>query len=202
MAEWRNGIRTALVDRYGFTADNVRLFVDETVKTGEQGTAQNVRSALGTLRKQLTADDLLLIVFLGHGTFDGTVAKFNLIGPDLSAAEWGTLFNGLPGRLVVVNTTEASFPFLERLSAANRIVITATHSAAEMPQCFPSISRRLFKERRPISTKTVARPSSKCSAPSAWLSNSTTNSVDNWPPSTRSSMTMVMAWAASRGARS
>ena len=50
MAEWRNGIRTALVDRYGFTADNVRLFVDETVKTGEQGTAQNVRSALGTLR--------------------------------------------------------------------------------------------------------------------------------------------------------
>ena len=111
MAEWRNGIRTALVDRYGFTADNVRLFVDETVKTGEQGTAQNVRSALGTLRKQLTADDLLLIVFLGHGTFDGTVAKFNLIGPDLSAAEWGTLFNGLPGRLVVVNTTEASFHF-------------------------------------------------------------------------------------------
>ena len=131
MAEWRSGIRSALVDRYGFAPDNVRIFVDETVKTGEQGSAQNVRTALAAVRKQLVADDLLLIVFLGHGTFDGEAAKFNLIGPDLTAAEWSTLLKGLPGRLVVVNTTEASFPFLERLSAANRIVITATHSAAQ-----------------------------------------------------------------------
>src|SRR6476660_7943927 len=29
----------------------------------------------------------LWIVFLGHGTFDGHAAKFNLRGPDISAAE-------------------------------------------------------------------------------------------------------------------
>lgn len=131
MAEWRNGIRSALVDRYGFAADNVRLLVDETVKTGEQGSAQNARSAMAALRKQLTREDLLLIVFLGHGTYDGDVAKFNLVGPDLTAQDWSALLNDLPGRLVVVNTTEASFPFLERLSAPNRIVITATDSAAQ-----------------------------------------------------------------------
>jgi len=131
MAEWRNGIRAALVDRYGFTADKVRMLVDETVKTGEQATAQNVRSTLAALRKQLTAEDVLIIVLLGHGTYDGDIAKFNLVGPDLTAAEWSTLLNGLPGQLVVVNTTEASFPFLQPLSGANRIIITATESAAQ-----------------------------------------------------------------------
>lgn len=131
MAEWRSTLRTALVDRYGFVADNVRVFVDETAKTGEPATAHNLRSAVAALRKQLTRDDFLLIVLFGHGTYDGEVAKFNLVGPDLSAAEWNTLLNGLPGRLVIVNTTAASFPFLERLSAPNRIVITATDSAAQ-----------------------------------------------------------------------
>lgn len=131
MAEWRNTLRAALVDRYGFAADNVRVLVDETVKTGDQGTAQNVRTGLSALRKQLTRDDLLLVVLLGHGTYDGDVAKFNLVGPDLTAADWNTLLNGVPARLVLVNTTAASFPFLEKLSGPNRIVITATDSAAQ-----------------------------------------------------------------------
>ena len=131
MAEWRNTLRSALVDRYGFSADNVSIFVDETVKTGVPGTAQNLRTAVATLRKQLTRDDVLLIVLLGHGTYDGDAAKFNLVGPDLNATEWNTLLNGLPGRLVVVNTTSASFPFLEKLAGPNRVVMTATDSAAQ-----------------------------------------------------------------------
>ena len=131
MAEWRNMLRAALVDRYGFPAENVRVFVDETVKSGEQGTAQNVRTTVAALRKQLTRDDVLVMVWLGHGTYDGDAAKFNLVGPDLTAADWTTLLNGVPGRLVVVNTTAASFPFLEKLSGPNRVVITATDSAAQ-----------------------------------------------------------------------
>jgi hypothetical protein len=131
MAEWRNMLRGALVDRYGFPADNVRVFVDETVKTAEQGTAQNVRASMTALRKQLTRDDVLLIVLLGHGTYDGDAAKFNLVGPDLTAADWSTLLNGVAARIVIVNTTEASFPFLEKLSGPNRVVITATDSAAQ-----------------------------------------------------------------------
>ena len=131
MRDWRNAISTALVNRYGFSADKVRLLVDETDKTGEQGSAANLRKAIGEIRQHLTRDDLLLIVLLGHGTYDGDVAKFNLVGPDLTAADWAGLLNGIPGRLVVINTTSASFPFLERLAGANRIVITATDSAAQ-----------------------------------------------------------------------
>jgi hypothetical protein len=131
MREWRTALSSALIDRYGFPADKVRVFVDETIKTGEQATAANVRAAMAALRKQLTREDLLLVILLGHGSYDGDTAKFNLVGPDLTAAEWASLLNGLPGRLVIVNTTEASFPFLERLSGPNRIVITATDSAAQ-----------------------------------------------------------------------
>jgi hypothetical protein len=131
MAEWRNTLRAALVDRYGFPQENIRVLVDETVKTGEQGTAQNVRSTVAALRKQLAREDLLLVVLLGHGTYDGDVAKFNLVGPDLTAAEWNALLNGFPSQLVMVNTTAASFPFLEKLSGPNRVVITATDSAAQ-----------------------------------------------------------------------
>ena len=132
MREWRTALSAALVDRYGFAKDKVKVFVDESVKTGgEQGTAANVRRALGDARQQLGADDVLFIVLLGHGTYDGDAAKFNLVGPDLTAADWSGLINGIKGRLVIVNTTEASFPFLERLSGPNRIVITATDSAAQ-----------------------------------------------------------------------
>ncbi len=131
MREWRTGISSALVDRYGFAADKIRVLVDETVKTGEQGTAANLRAAIGEIRKTLTREDVLLIVLLGHGTYDGDTAKFNLVGPDLTAADWAGLLNGIAGRLVMVNTTSASFPFVERLAGANRIVITATDSAAQ-----------------------------------------------------------------------
>lgn len=131
MREWRTTIQGALVERYGFTADHVRVFVDETVKTGEMGTAENVRRTIAQLRKEMSREDLLLLILLGHGTYDGDVAKFNLVGPDLTAVEWAGLLNGLPGQLAIVNTTAASFPFLERLSGANRVVITATDSAAQ-----------------------------------------------------------------------
>jgi hypothetical protein len=70
-------------------------------------------------------------VLFGHGTYDGEVAKFNLVGPDLTAAEWAALVNAVPGRVAVVDTTEASFPFLAELAAKGRIVITATDSPAQ-----------------------------------------------------------------------
>ncbi|MGH9175666.1 MAG: hypothetical protein ACRD1H_14970 [Vicinamibacterales bacterium] len=147
MGEWRTALTSALVDRYGFTADKVRVFVDETIKTGEPGTAANVRRAIGELRKQMTREDLLLIILLGHGSYDGDTAKFNLVGPDLTATDWAGLLNGVPGRLVVVNTTAASFPFLERLAGQNRIVITATDSAAQKyATVFPDYFAKAMRE--------------------------------------------------------
>jgi hypothetical protein len=131
MQQWRRALRSALVDRYGFDAKHVRLLVDETQAEGTRGTAESVRAVIEEVRKSSSKEDFVLLILLGHGTYDGDVAKFNLVGPDLTAQEWSTLLGGIPGRVAVVNTTESSFPFLEALKARGRVVVTATNSAAQ-----------------------------------------------------------------------
>jgi hypothetical protein len=79
----------------------------------------------------VSRDDTLMVILLGHGTFDGSDAKFNLVGPDLTAVEWKAMLDAITGRLVVINTTASSFPFLEELSQKGRVVITATDSAQQ-----------------------------------------------------------------------
>lgn len=108
------------------------LFVlGETADPGRRATAANVRRVVGILRGLMREGDLLLVVLIGHGTFDGVDAKFNLVGPDLEAGEWASLLEDLPGRLVIVNTASASFPFLHRLAAPGRVVVSATDSDAQ-----------------------------------------------------------------------
>lgn len=131
MQTWRAALSDALIKRYRFEAANVRVLSDETAPPPERATAANVKKVLSELRGRIARDDLFVVILLGHGTFDGEAAKFNLVGPDLTAADWASMLNAVPGTLVVVNTTESSFPFLEELSARGRIVITATDSAAQ-----------------------------------------------------------------------
>ena len=73
----------------------------------------------------------LWLVFIGHGTFDGKAAKFNLRGPDVSAEELAEWLRPLSRPLVVINTASSSAPFLNALSGPNRIIITATKSGFE-----------------------------------------------------------------------
>ncbi len=146
MATWRSDLRSALVDRYGFTAEHVKILVDEAA-TGDRATTANVRNVFAEIKKAGAKDDFVLVVLLGHGTYDGDVAKFNLVGPDMTAKDWTDMLAGVQGRLTVVNTTEASFPFLEALSAKGRVVITATHSAAQKyATVFPEYFVKAMKE--------------------------------------------------------
>jgi hypothetical protein len=73
----------------------------------------------------------LWLVLLGHGTFDGRHAKFNLRGPDLTAADLTAWLKPFTRPLAVVDCSSASAPFLNALSASNRVVITATRSGDE-----------------------------------------------------------------------
>ena len=147
MKTWRADLQSALVDRYGFKAEHVRVLVDETVKTGEAANAANVRKVFSEIKGKGAKDDFVLVVFLGHGTYDGDVAKFNLVGPDLTARDWTDMLSGIGGRLAVINTTEASFPFLASLAAKGRIVITATDSAAQKyATVFPEYFVKSMKE--------------------------------------------------------
>ncbi|MEZ5287999.1 MAG: hypothetical protein R2712_25030 [Vicinamibacterales bacterium] len=131
MEQWRAALQTALVERHGFDAGHVRVLVDESVEGGKTSSAANVTAIFDEIRKTSAREDMVLLVLLGHGTYDGNVAKFNLVGRDLTADEWNQMLSGVAGRLIVVNTTEASFPFLDALKAKGRVVITATNSAAQ-----------------------------------------------------------------------
>jgi hypothetical protein len=128
--KWREDLTAALRNTFVFAEANVVTLAEEGSGTS-RASADNVRRLLGDLRRRLTRDDLLMVVLIGHGTFDGDAAKFNLVGPDLTAVEWKNLLDGIAGRVVVVNTTESSYPFLEELSQRGRIVITATDSVAQ-----------------------------------------------------------------------
>jgi hypothetical protein len=72
------------------------------------------------------------LVLIGHGTFDGKEARFNLRGPDVSATELALWLKPFHRSLVVIDTSSSSAPFLNKLSGTNRVIITATRSGNEL----------------------------------------------------------------------
>jgi hypothetical protein len=77
------------------------------------------------------SSEALWIVLIGHGTFDGKTARFNLRGPDVSASELAEWLAPVERPLAVINCTSASAPFLQALSGENRVIVTATKSGQE-----------------------------------------------------------------------
>jgi len=72
------------------------------------------------------------LVLIGHGTFDGKTARFNLRGDDVSADELAKWLAGVERPLAIVNCTSSSGPFLAALAGPNRVVIAATRSGHEV----------------------------------------------------------------------
>ena len=73
----------------------------------------------------------LWIVLIGHGTFDGRSARFNLPQTDLEAEQLKQWLAPIRCPVVLINHSAASAPFLTRCSASNRVIVTATKSGAE-----------------------------------------------------------------------
>jgi hypothetical protein len=144
-ASWTRDLAAILVDRMKLDRERVTVLT-ETDDAASAATATNVRQRMTALKRVMTRDDLLFIVLIGHGTFDGVDAKFNLVGADLESAQWAELIAGLPGQVVIVNTSSASFPFIERLSGERRVVITATDSVAQrFDTVFPEFFVKAFQ---------------------------------------------------------
>lgn len=73
----------------------------------------------------------LWLVLIGHGTFDGKEAKFNLRGPDVSAMELAEWLKPFRRPVAVINCASSSSPFINTLSGPGRVVVTATRSGYE-----------------------------------------------------------------------
>ncbi len=100
------------------------------------GTSSDVRP-LDELRQAIVdetdgTERPLWIVLIGHGTYDGRAAKFNLAGPDITAKQLAAWLVPVGRPLAVIDCTSSSSPFIDRLSQPGRVVITATRDGREV----------------------------------------------------------------------
>jgi hypothetical protein len=129
---WITSLTNTLRGRYKMDPARLTVLVEQPQAGEDRSSAENVRATLGKFTKQMTEHDLLFVMLIGHGGGTGAEAKFNLVGPDLTVAEWNELLKPLTGRLIFVNASSASFAFLQGLAAPNRIVVTATDSQRQV----------------------------------------------------------------------
>jgi hypothetical protein len=127
---WASSLASTLRDRFSFPPEHI-VVLSANAAPDRRSTRDNIARAIQALRGQAAPGDLVLLLLVGHGSVDATAAKFNLPGPDMDDEEWAALLRGMPGRVVFVNGASGSSPFLQRLTAPERIVITATDSPAQ-----------------------------------------------------------------------
>ncbi len=100
--------------------------------TGGQATAAELRATMGTVAGEAKADDSFALILIGHGSYDGVEYKFNLVGPDMTAAEIAVLCDRIAAkRQLVVDTTSASGGAVQAFEKPGRAVIAATKSGTE-----------------------------------------------------------------------
>ncbi|KPK76368.1 MAG: hypothetical protein AMJ79_06880, partial [Phycisphaerae bacterium SM23_30] len=88
-----------------------------------------LQQKLSSISKEGTTP--LWIVLIGHGTFDGRTAKFNLRDKDFSASELAQWLEPVKRPVAVINAASSSAPFINILSDPNRVIVTATRSGDE-----------------------------------------------------------------------
>jgi hypothetical protein len=101
------------------------LFGPAAVKTA-------IEAKLRDYAAHAKADDSIVLMLVGHGSFDDQDYKFNIPGPDITATEISNLLDKVPAkRQLIVDMTSCSGGALMSLQKPNRVVITATKSGTE-----------------------------------------------------------------------
>jgi len=105
---------------------------DASVTTLIAPPLEQIRTRFTDLAKQAKPADSLVVMLIGHGTYDGHDYKFNIPGADLTATELAGLLDRVPAqRQLVVNMTSSSGGSIDELRRPNRIVIAATKTGSE-----------------------------------------------------------------------
>jgi len=95
-------------------------------------TKENVERTITSLVPRVRPGDQLWVVLIGHGSSEGAVSRFNVPGPDLSAADFARLLAPFARQQVAfVDATSASADFVKTLAGPNRAVVAATKSPSE-----------------------------------------------------------------------
>jgi hypothetical protein len=132
---WGSALTEAATKRYGINGSNVVWLAEDAdahAAIRDRSTRANVEREIRSLAARAGAADRVLILILGHGSYQAGESRVNLPGPDINAKELAGLLAPLATqRVAIVNATSASGGFIQDLAAPNRIVITATKSGME-----------------------------------------------------------------------
>ncbi len=121
----------------GLASDLERLFSqsgDAQVLTlrGPEATRERLGAVLAEVAAQARPEDAVVLLLIGHGSFDGEQYKVNLPGPDVSAEELARMLDRIRAtRQLVAVLTSSSGAALPLLQRPGRAVITATRSGTE-----------------------------------------------------------------------
>jgi len=100
--------------------------------TGADATRARLTAVVDDIARSAKPDDVFVLTLVGHGSYDNVEYKFNLVGPDMSAADLAALCNKIAAkRQLIVNATSASGGSIAAFQRAGRAVISATKSGTE-----------------------------------------------------------------------
>ncbi|MEO8351340.1 MAG: hypothetical protein ABI680_06380 [Chthoniobacteraceae bacterium] len=118
VAHWRKACETGNV---------AAVFIGE--EKADQSDREQLRLALESAARE--SHDPLWIVLLGHGTFNGQDAKFNLRGDDVSADDMAGWLKPFQRPIVFVGGFATSGAWLNPLAGKDRILVAATRNGGE-----------------------------------------------------------------------
>jgi hypothetical protein len=130
---------TAVVDgakKKGVPGANIAYLAESVDKDPAhiraRSTKENVAKAFADLAARAKPGDDVFVLLIGHGSYDGHTAGFNLPGPDLTAEDYAKLLQPLSAeRVVFINTASASGAFVPVLAAPGRVIVAATKTGGE-----------------------------------------------------------------------
>ena len=140
--KWATAFIDAAKKNDKVTDANITLLADKG------STREGVQKAFADLAARVKPEEAVVVLLIGHGSFNGTDAAFNLPGPDLTVAEWAKLLAKLPAqRVAFINTSSSSGAFLPAVAAPGRVVVTATKTGGERNETqFPAFFVEAFTD--------------------------------------------------------
>ena len=128
--KWGAETQDILVGDLGFSKDHVILL------SGDNTRKASIEKAFDQLKQQIKAGDNFLLFLIGHGSFD-TDYKLNILGQDLTGAEYSKLIDSLnPARTIIICSTPSSGGLLETMAAKDRVIVAASRSGEKEDTVF------------------------------------------------------------------
>ena len=137
--QWAFSLHDILARDYGYSSESIILLYDKG-KTDSVGDERidgacdrgGIEQGLASLAARVSTGDQITLYLIGHGSGAEEESKFNIVGPDITGAEFAELLDQFKDQsIAIVNTTSASYGFSTSLSGEGRVVISSTRSPSE-----------------------------------------------------------------------